>query len=562
MRVSLPDELLLRIISTYDRSNGKLRNMPDQIRALQPLSAINQRWRRLTLPLFCKRAFVSIDETEASPVVLRTDSNLGLLLDTEHDDLAREMVIWVTCSMVSLPKIQRLLTKAGFDRTAWLTVRRLEYCNALHDFPEDDEYYAPESVQEFSEFLSLALPSLRDIDYEDMYSQFTYNRFTASPLINEHIGGPTALHSLRTYSDLPPMLSHYQGQPISIQKLDISGINFPRALRLPKILASSLVELDLSSVDAGKLWDMFASNTGDLVFTQLRRLSLVFHWQVRIRMRIQDGGDETDGPVPVPQNYMQAANLGRPRFPVLQELEVRRFSGNLPHFLSLFPCGQLRRLVLGGLKSELPASWDFSPFRSLQQLSVRYVDPIDSGDESYIEESLRRLFHTSPLSLQKLTVSLMSHISTIPLPVYAPLDTLLTSLSISGDVRVEEVVRVLENLSSLQRLMISDTIVDPLVSNAQLVGKFKGTTEADFGGVSTSLRVLEDEAGMTQRMVAKYRQLLFCLLPRLPNVYLLLVGLDCVKAVRKSIDTTLGAKVVPAPIDDRFRKLKVQPWKL
>ncbi|KAJ1944969.1 hypothetical protein EC988_005858, partial [Linderina pennispora] len=556
MHVRLPDELLLRIISTYDRSNRKLRNMPDQIRALQPLSAISQRWRRLTLPLFCRRAFVSIDETETSPVVLRTDSNLGLLLDTEHDDLAREMVIWVTCSMVSLPKIQRLLAKAGFDRTAWLTVRRLEYCNALHDFPEDDEYYAPESVQEFNEFLSLALPSLRDIDYEDMYSQFTYNRFTASPLINEHIGGPTALHSLRTYSDLPPMLSHYQGQPISIQKLDISGINFPRALRLPKILASSLVELDLSSVDAGKLWDMFASNTGDLVFAQLRRLSLVFHWQSRAAGTRpwyfvdglddmegedsdsdsdsgSDSDEETDGPVPVVQGYMQAANLGRPRFPVLQELEVRRFSGDLPHFLSLFPCGQLRRLVLGGLKSELPTSWDFSPFRSLQQLSVRYVDPIDSGDEPYIEESLRRLFHTSPLSLQKLTVSLMSHISTIPLPVYAPLDTLLTSLSISGDVRVEEVVRVLENLSSLQRLMISDTIVDPLVSNAQLVGKFKGTTEADFGAVSKSLRVLEvpllssadgepDEAGMTQRMVAKYRQLLFCLLPRLPNVYLLL----------------------------------------
>ncbi|KAJ1945496.1 hypothetical protein FBU59_002288 [Linderina macrospora] len=600
--VRLPDELVLRVILTYDRNSRTAiaHTMRSQTKELQPLTAISQQWRRLALPHFYKRAFVSIDDSTTTQQPY-TESNLRLLLDTAHDDLAKELVVQITYPLIPLADVQRIMAEQGFDQTAWLSVHRLVFSNEPRDFSWTDEYFGPEELVGFNNFLALGLPSLREINYTDLYCQFMYNSFPVSSLINEHIGGPTPLRSLQTMSDIPPALRHYQGRPIAIQKLQLHGVNFPGALKVPKLLASSLVDLKLAYVDANTLWDMFASDPGsdELVFSRLRKLEFVFHWQSTMRgahpvyfadglnddgqddsdsaddsdSYIESNGQRDDGSRALaPQSYMRSAVLGRPQFPVLQSLKVRRFPGNLQHFLTLFPREQLRELVLAGLKRELPTRWDLAHFRSLQQLSLCYVDTIEPGNEPAIESSLRRLFAAIPTPLRELSLSMLVQTPHLNIPLVAPLQASLTSLELLVDLHVEVVVRVLAQLPGLRSLTTQGIIVDPLVSIAQLVAKFKGTVGADFVSTNDSLRVLEvpfivvstanedNPRRQVQEQVERYRDLLFSLVPRLPNVGLMMVTSDCVKAVRKSISTTLAAKVVPEPVASQFRQLKVLPW--
>ncbi|KAJ2896953.1 hypothetical protein IWW38_001866, partial [Coemansia aciculifera] len=240
---------------------------------------------------------------------------------------------------------------------------------------DDHESTDRESTDALNELLMQAMPSLCKIEFLGSADDEIYHGIPIDRLINEHLGGPKPLQVLRVVSNMHPALTSthmadMSSVPIQLTRLDLNtsdGMDGGAALRLPPLLASSLVELRLGSVAANRIWEPFlpdtsaaagSSRAGRLVFSSLKSLSLSFTKMCEIKSRfssgiqysiddedndwyeeedydhIPPGGVDPDTPSSMP-GHMISTRFGVPQFPMLHKLEIRRILRNVPQFLSL-----------------------------------------------------------------------------------------------------------------------------------------------------------------------------------------------------------------------------------
>ncbi|KAJ2843966.1 hypothetical protein IWW36_005363, partial [Coemansia brasiliensis] len=315
----------------------------------------------------------------------------------------------------------------------------------------------------------------------------------------------------------------------------------------------------------------------------LRSLRLVFFWKSRFTPRARNAimfdsdGSSSDSSDSSDKHeaaaacvYMESSRYGRPKFPQLRRLELRRFAGDLPRFLSLFAANsqphlpqqqqQLQSLVLAGLKSELPSHLDFTLFPHLQSLDIRLVDYIRTNDQPYLTDLLLQTFISAPQQLAQLSLSInFDQTPEFKFPVHAmAFSQSLRSLKLVARTNVEAILQLLQQLPALNDMIIEDIDMQPITSLALLVQHLRDMSS--LSPVSVSLVRLHTLLA-SNRNPAAYRALLLYVVCRLSQLYLLRVPEDAVAPLNKAVKTLISAGIA-ANRAPHLQDLRILPWAL
>ncbi|KAJ1870623.1 hypothetical protein LPJ55_004513 [Coemansia sp. RSA 990] len=569
--MNVPEDILNLIFEAIQPLSLKQHqcNVPQlqqRYRWLLPMAAVSRSWRQACLRHLYRILIIEINSETAS-------SNIPALLEIGQEELARQVCVWVHGPESILPeKLHEELQRAKLFATAWLNVDTLHVWQQSQNMVnlQHSSQIAKGEWEQLNTDLSISLPSLRQISLDDLSSHDAYGHLWLNQLINEHMAGPYRLTSLRVFSDTPPRLQH----PIQITRLHIDGVTFSRPLAPTwlRIQAECLRELTLGSVSPQSLWDLFTSTREQLVFEQLRSLRLVFFWTSRFVPRARnaivfdsDSSDSSsdDYELPAACGFM-ASRYGQPKFPQLQSLELRRFAGDLPQFLTLFAGSppyrsQLQSLVLAGLKTELPAHLDLALFPHLQSLDVRLVDYIREDDQLYLTDLLTQAFGSAPSHLSRLSLSInFDQIPEFQFPSLMPFDQSLRSLKLVMEIEVGDLLQLLQRLPAIDFLIVEDIEMSPVTSLALLVQRLRDMES--LSPVSLSLTQLHTLLANSRNPHAYYALLLFVVC-RLPQLYLLRVPEDAVVLLNKAVKTLVSAGIA-ANRAPHLQHLRVLPWAL
>ncbi|KAJ2908471.1 hypothetical protein GGI21_002854 [Coemansia aciculifera] len=341
------------------------------------------------------------------------------------------------------------------------------------------------------------MPSLCKIEFLGSADNEIYRGIPIDRLINEHMGGQKPLQALRVVSNMHPALTSthmadMSSAPIQLTHLDLNtsdGRDGGVALRLLPLLASSLVELRLSSVAANQMWEPFLpsiaaaavnSRANSLVFSSLKSLSLRFTKMCEIKSRsssgiqysiddedddwydeeedydrLSPGGVDPDTPSGTP-GHMISTRFGVPQFPVLNKLEIRRIPRNVAQFLSLFADCPITTLSIWLLHHRITEKFDFSSFSMLRSLSIRSVNALKEldFDESVLNRSLTQIYTTANPKLQSLTLMLHTYCPYVPCLESPTFASNLAMLTLEGHLFIPVAAALLPQLDNLLRLNI------------------------------------------------------------------------------------------------------------
>ncbi|KAJ2449899.1 hypothetical protein EV183_004630 [Coemansia sp. RSA 2336] len=568
--MNVPDDILNLIFEAIQPVSLKQHqcNVPQlqqRYRWLLPIAAVSRGWRQACLKYLYRILLIEIS-TET------TSSNIPTILETGHEELARQVCVWIRGPESILPeRLHEELQRARLFGTTWRNADSLhvwQQSQNMANLWQRGRAIAGE-WERINTDLSRALPALRQVSLDDLSSGDAYGHLWLNQLINERMSGPRRLASLRVFSDTPPRLRH----PVQLASLHIDGVTFSRPLAPSwlQIQAASLRELTLSSVSPQSLWELFTSTHDQLVFEQLRSLRLVFFWTSRFVPRSRsaaelgsDGsGSSSDDDVPAAGGFMGASRYGRPKFPQLHSLELRRFAGDLPRFLTLFAGSsacrpRLQSLVLAGLKSELPAL-DLAPFPHLRSLDVRLVDHVLQDDQPYLAALLAQAVASAPACLSRLALSInFDQFSRLEFPLQMPFGQSLRSLKLVMEIEVDALLLLLRQLPVLDFLIVEDVKMPPVMSLALLVQQLRDMEPPSPASLSlTQMHTLL--AG--SRSPLAYYALLLSVVCRLPQLYLLRVPDDAVALLNKAVKTLVSTGVA-ANRAPHLLHLRVLPWAL
>ncbi|KAJ2318685.1 hypothetical protein IWW52_002420 [Coemansia sp. RSA 2704] len=547
--MELPDDVLKLILEkeqpvSLDQYSTPAAAIQQRLQWLIPAASVSRRWRSACEAQLYRTLLVQIDTDSAQMA-----SNVALALANGKAGRARQLCICISgLAAIEPAELQRRLGEAGLLGTVWAGIGQLHVTQQSQELRRRDA----RALGRLNAQLAQALPGLQHVAFGDLLTRHTYGRVWLEPLLRQR---QHALRSLRVFSDVLPRLR--PSEPVAIQRLHIDGVTFRRPLRpgVLWLLADSLQELTLCSVPHDGVWELFASPPGaqELVFAQLRRLELVFYWESSLVPQARsiaraDGDFEPESNTSSSDEdyghgkgsgpgYMASTIYGRPRFPELRALEVRRFPGQLGQFLELFAGSpHLRRLVLAGLSDELPAAaLDLAQFRPrLLALSVRVVGALQPADHTYAHALLGQVFATA--ELQQLSLSLWfarGRQSGFEFaPEYTQLAGALRTLRLVAPLGEAAVAGLLRQLPRLTDLALEELDPEPVPSVALLIQRLRGAPPA--APASTSLVRLSvlcaEGAG-----AAGHRGLLLRLVCALPRLYALRVAADAVAELRKAV---------------------------
>ncbi|KAJ2860207.1 hypothetical protein GGH94_005659 [Coemansia aciculifera] len=572
------------------------------------MASVSRQWRTVATPLFYRTIIIDIDETgfktraRASGGNRGVRTNLGLFLGTDFVNVVRDMQIVVKGQLQTAHQLTRVLRRTGLGETVWHGIERVRIdisgCELGISFGRREN--GQEAGNALSELLSLALPSLREIVLLGVGGRI-YN--TAAPiyqLVAGRLYGPKPLRSLRIIPGFFPerrLMSDWQQQailPINIGHLHIDTRDRGPPLRLPPVLASSLVELSLNHVTANQIWDPFVSDDeqgtcdGSLIFSRLRLLCLGFHDLSRNptfvdmqfvidaggNLTITDANGDNDGGT---AQYLTSTRFGTPLFPSLMRLEVHHFPKALHLFLSLFSASPISKLAIHVSVDTITHEWNLSRFVELRSLSVRITDRISLDDQGLVMNCLSILFYSISSNVQTLNLEMsicrgfeFRDLST------DMFDDHLVSLTLKCEIDVDELDLLLCSFLNLRRLILHSIIADPILSTSEIV-RILGSSNAAAMLVpvcknlqflhADGLRYYDDdpsdqtlESIITHTLafeVALYRGLLFDLVCNLPSLTTLQVRGTSVEGVKDCIQGLVDSNVASEFLG-HFRDLKVQ----
>ncbi|KAJ2347330.1 hypothetical protein GGH92_003242 [Coemansia sp. RSA 2673] len=588
---------VLQLIINYLSPTRCASQFPYHIHVLQRLAGVNRRWRAVAMPQLYQTVVIDIDESPKKKKTVSKGNKLSTNIGLFGPDLVRmacKARITVRGSGQTSLSLARKLQSAGLGDTVWRGIERLHLDTSQCNFKgvlKKDVKGGKRSLDSLNKLLLAALPSLREISFLGPCANKLYHGIPIQQLISEHMGRPQPLRVLRITSDIHPDLTSHSSRlstPIRLTCLDINTIEMAEAapLRLPPLLASSLVELRLGAMYFRKVWEPFAApSKRSLVFSSLKSLTLCFSLRREIQPRNSnaikfdmnsddedwwaeeyDGYNTPEGSDPCPEidtsGYLEPTKFGTPKFPVLTSLEIRRFPGSLDYFLTLFGSSPITSLSLWSLKHRITVYMDLTLFRQLRDLSVRFLDAIHGLDEERIGIALSYMFRTVNPRLESLT--LMMHIyEPFKLELGAPsFADNLTSLTLEGHIALDHALTLLPLLNNLQRLNIFAGVTDP-VPAAAFMSKYKQNYAPNLlPPLSTSVRcvraehlqkfskeavlfIFTDIPRTAAEEVSLYRHLILDLVCRVPSLRTLMVSAASLEGVRKSIDMLAKPSVGP-----------------
>ncbi|KAJ1722534.1 hypothetical protein LPJ53_003062 [Coemansia erecta] len=426
-------------------------------------------WRQASEPMQHSTALVHVSvhlvATSTSAATTTATSNVGLILANPRGiRWTRALVVCVGGPVPSPAALLAALRASGMLGAVWSSVHTLRFTVERPTGFAQEHVTAhqlaaaahTEDVARLNTQIAQALPALRHIDYTDFYSAAAYRAFPLTQLLRERTAAGGMLQSVRVFADTAPRWP--DECVLSVPVVHMHVVDTPRAPRRPpRMAADSLVELTLTSLAAGRLWESFVPSraasgseggSGVLEFACLRSLTLLFFWRYsqghrrRLRPRPRgapleavsseaesgsdsasdedsEGAEDEDGGELAPAGYTRSSAYGRPMFPRLERLGIHRFPGALHRLLSVFNASPVRALVLAGLLSEIHAA-DIAActqFERLGSLDLRLIGHRASEAEvGEFELTVDRVARLGQLRSLALSIEPFAH---VPLPLAA-----------------------------------------------------------------------------------------------------------------------------------------------
>ncbi|KAJ2877082.1 hypothetical protein GGH93_000240 [Coemansia aciculifera] len=570
------------------------------------MASVSRQWRTVATPLFYRTIIIDIDETgfktraRASGGNRGVRTNLGLFLGTDFVNVVRDMQIVVKGQVQTAHQLTRVLRRTGLGGTVWHGIERLRIdisgCELGISFGRREN--GQQARNALSELLSLALPSLREIVLLGVGGRIHNTTAPIYKLIAERLYGPKSLRSLRIIPGILPehwLISDWHRQailPINIGHLHIDTRDRGPPLRLPPVLASSLVELSLNHVTASRIWNPFVADDGQstldgsLVFSRLRSLSLGFHDSngnptldemllvvgAGGNLAIGDANREIDDDTTL---YLSSTKFGTPLFPSLTRLEIRHFPKDLHLFLSLFAASPISKLAIHVSMDTITHEWSLSRFVKLRSLTVGITDRLSLSDQGFALDCLSILFYSISSNVQALNLEM----SVCKGFVFDNLSTEifednLVSLTLKCDIDPEELYVLLGSFSSLRRLTLHSVITDPIFYTSTILSAL-GSSDIAMMPACESLQFLHadglryydddpfdptsesNEANTLSFEIALYRGLLYDLVCNLPSLTTLQVRATSLEGVKECIQELVDSNVAPGFLG-HFRNIKLQ----
>ncbi|KAJ2814213.1 hypothetical protein H4S07_000011 [Coemansia furcata] len=292
-------QLVFEYLSPVLGSRCTSKELLFHLRRIQRVAAVNREWRAVVLPLFYRTVHIVIghpqdttdtddsddsddddnddkgqeceddnmdedgDEKLLSTVGLCRNSagmglstNIGLICSADWIDKVREVQIIVQGAGQTAGQPLRQLVLARNGKYEWTSVERLRIdmrdsdCTTQTNTTTEQ---GPIAVKALKDFLSQALPSLRDIEFYGPHTKRIYGSVLIERLIKERLHGPASLRAVRVKSDCwPELTDDYDtgdtALPIAIECMKIDAPDDTYLMPIPIIVADALIELKLNSV--------------------------------------------------------------------------------------------------------------------------------------------------------------------------------------------------------------------------------------------------------------------------------------------------------------------------
>ncbi|KAJ2074278.1 hypothetical protein GGI01_003706 [Coemansia sp. RSA 376] len=465
----LPDELLRSIfgyMSPTELADQTGTLLLKHLKSFQQIAGVSRRWRAVAKPLFYRVAVVvcgecvfrdskarnkndishdsssaggddgtkysfsgmsiyrdgSIDHYTHYPTVR---SNILLIRDIDQVNNLHELCI--TIQDVALPanRLLRILRDVGLGESVWPSVERLQF--NIIDYYGDTQVWLDEDCQSedmvaLNNYLSCALPSLREISFQGTSARHQYGYIPINQLIVERLHGPNPLRTLHVDSGSVVEICHPQGKkqhaPIAIERLSLGCIHDMSELGFESVRASTLVELTLNDVPADGIWNYFVADgapsslDGKLVFSFLQVLQLGFdspedddHLRRGSSSPLRNSPLDASAVVEDSRSYKRPTSLATPLFPVLTRLDISDFPGDYQQLLSLFAASPISKLALNDISFNIPDNLDLSQLTCLSSLNVRCIDDeMSFNDASYVAGCLSYMLATTGTRLVHLDI--------------------------------------------------------------------------------------------------------------------------------------------------------------
>ncbi|KAJ2840486.1 hypothetical protein FBU31_000377 [Coemansia sp. 'formosensis'] len=464
-------------------------------------------------------------------VDIKLRTNIWLLRTAGQTGNAREVQIIVQGKSQTAGQLKRQLQLAGLGReTAWSGVERLRIdmrdCSSITQTDVRVER-GPRALHALNDFLSQAMPSLREIEYYGYNSKRLYDGIPIERLIKERLHGPTPLRVLRIKADCQPRITDYKlrapAHPVSIACMEIECPDKPSVMPVPFMMADTLVELRLDPVILKNVWWPFVvkshceSPMPDLSFSSLRSLSLGvlntkdkhLGWSNRtyegegLEYEGYGGGmiDYDTVYCTMQTQFQNLRTCNSTLFPVLTALDVRHPQGNIKGSLRRFAASPISSLKLCCSMANFNDNWDLADFYRLHSLSIRIMTAMGTYDAHYgddgnyatdASETLSAVFATTNPSLQNLTLSMnLSTGSRLLLTTPPSFANTLDSLTLDGEFGQSDIEHLLQLFPNIRYLSVCVICCEPIFSSAELVDRYRLKSPKQLlKPFSSSLRIL------------------------------------------------------------------------
>ncbi|KAJ2823579.1 hypothetical protein FBU31_004235, partial [Coemansia sp. 'formosensis'] len=502
-------------------------------------------------------------------------SNIRLIRYVNQVKKVREMRIVMQGKAQKIRHLTCMLTDVGLWKSSWPNVERLQF-DMLHCSGEFTGITMgggmSKGMKELNKLLSRVLPALREISFRGDGIYELYYRIPIQRLIVERLFGPKPLRVLKIESDCSLSLDdceEYYGGPVALERMCMNCEDPTGDIGMPMVLARNLVELSFTVTSATLIWIDFeidgAGGSSRLVFSRLRSLNVNISTQNDMisQMSSLDVQESRESP-----GYLTSPQYGKPRFPVLTNLDIRYFPKDYGRFLSLFADSPITRLTICGDQRCIPNDLDLSRFRGLRSLTMLYFDLDMSGTLGYVDANLRSVFATTNPGLQHLTlVTTTSSLAAKRMSAPAFADNLVT-LTLSGEINLRTVELFLPLFPNLQKLHVSTSTCPPLSSPSIFVQECRRlNTPQLLAPLNRSLRVLQAEHckyftpvpnwpgtrnyPMTKPIVESlYRGLLLNLVSCLPSLDILQANNKFVDVAKECINALAESCIAPGHLQN------------
>ncbi|KAJ2460830.1 hypothetical protein GGF42_000589 [Coemansia sp. RSA 2424] len=545
---------------------------------------------------------------------IRLRSNIDLLHTADQTDNVREVRVFVQGMGQTAGQLLRQLLLAGlgggvvWPRVECLRIDMRDSGKEMQTSAEGER--GPEALRTLNDFLSRALPSLREIEYYGDNAKAVYGCVPIEQLIKERLRGPVPLRVLRVRSDCWPKLTDdYEtgitAPPIDIECMAIEGRDESYLMPVPTMVANSLVELTLLPVIEEFEWKLFEPEIDPnipnppLVFSSLKSLTLSSamyigdelpyrtedNWYRSVYNRDdwedEESSDSEDGKLylndvedDLSTRFKNFPNY-KPEFPVLSHLELRYPLGMFD--VLTFAKSPISSLVLCSSSYSFNEGWDLTIFPGLRSLSFRITGAMSKHDTTRFNDTLSTILPTVSPNLQRLTLAMnLEEGSQLRLSTPPPFADSLSHLTLEGEYGQHDVEHLLQLFPNLRSMSVCAIMGEPVSTVPELVDKHRrANTVQLMMPLNASLRVLNvcerqyfsgyngwncipDPKRPMAPELSHCRGLLIGLVCRLPALDTLRVGSQSVDGVNESIQAIIDSGVGPEHIV-RLQRLRVQP---